>query len=86
MANLNTVVYDIWDSMAGYLNASDLGEAADTFVSLLVDAHEVDPNELVELFDGYDEILRALHPYCDHDHSIEEDESYLLDEFEDFED
>lgn len=86
MANLNMVVYDIWDSMVGYLNADDIQEAADTFVSLLVDAHELDPKELVELFEGCDEILRAVNSYFDLDQETDDDEQdYLFDEFEDYE-
>lgn len=79
--NLDLVV-DTWEALKHYLHTTEINEAAEALVTVLIDAHGVAPQEAYDAFEGYPAVRKVLAHYLTHDADDVEDELEELD-FED---
>jgi len=63
---------EIWNELRRYVNTVDRDEAAETFVSVLID-NDVDADEIKSVFKTEPDVKRALASYLK-DHVDDEDE------------
>lgn len=67
----------IWDELKRYINTVDRAEAAENFVSVLVD-NDCDPEDIKDVFKGDNHIKNALADYLD----TEEEQDDYEEEYE----
>ena len=71
----------IWDELKRYINTVDRAEAAENFVSVLVD-NDCDPEDIKDVFKGDNHIKNALAGYLNNDEEEYEEEFYDEDDYE----
>ena len=80
------LVSDIWSELKRYISTIDRVEAADGFISMLID-NDFTPEEIRSTFKSDGDIKKALVNYIEEDsEEIDEDEDYDEDEDWDGED
>lgn len=80
------MVSEIWDSVSNFIPAVHLKNVSDNFISVIVDSYEVEPEDLRPYFSDFN-ILQSLSNYLpDIDSESEEDEYYIEDEYDEYED
>ena len=72
----------IWDELKRYINTVDRAEAAENFVSVLVD-NDCDPEDIKDVFKGDNHIKNALADYLNSDEEEYEEEYFDEDDYED---
>jgi len=72
---------EIWSELKRYINQVDRDEAAETFVSVLID-NDGAADEIKSVFKTDPDIKRALSSYLK-DHAVEEDDEDLHDDEDD---
>jgi len=72
---------EIWSELKRYINQVDRDEAAETFVSVLID-NDGAADEIKSVFKTDPDIKRALASYLK-DHAVEEDDEDLHDDEDD---
>jgi hypothetical protein len=71
---------ELWGEIKRYVNEIDRNEAAEVYVSTLVD-NDISINEIKTAFRGDADIKRALQPYLEEEEP-EEDEEVDYDEYD----
>lgn len=67
------LIHEVWQELKRHINTSDLSEAADSLINLLID-NDIDAEEIKIAFKGDPDIKRALAEYIeDIDDDINED-------------
>ncbi len=69
----------IWDELKRYINTVDRADAAENFISVLID-NDCDPNDIKSVFSGDKDIKLALSNYLD---ASEDESEYDEDEDDD---
>jgi len=74
---------EIWNELRRYVNTVDRDEAAETFVSVLID-NDVDADEIKSVFKTEPDVKRALASYLkDHVDDEDEDDDDLHNDYDD---
>jgi hypothetical protein len=74
---------EIWNELRRYINTVDRDEAAETFVSVLID-NDTDADEIKSVFKTEPDIKRALASYLkDHVDDEDEDDDDLHNDYDD---
>jgi hypothetical protein len=74
---------EIWNELRRYVNTVDRNEAAETFVSVLID-NDVDADEIKSVFKTEPDVKRALASYLkDHVDDEDEDDDDLHNDYDD---
>jgi hypothetical protein len=74
---------EIWNELRRYINTVDRDEAAETFVSVLID-NDADADEIKSVFKTEPDIKRALASYLkDHVDDEDEDDDDLHNDYDD---
>lgn len=76
-----SLAHDIWNEFRRYLGPSDKVEAADTLVSILIDNHEYEAQDIRAEFSNDSFIKDAIEPYLEID-PIDFEEGYEEEEFD----
>lgn len=74
----------IWEELKRYINTVDRADAAENFVSILVD-NDFDPKDIKSAFGNDKDIKNALTSYFEEEEEEEEfdDDEYIDDDWED---
>lgn len=74
----------IWEELKRYINTVDRADAAENFVSILVD-NDFDPKDIKSAFGNDKDIKNALASYFEEEEEEEEfdDDEYIDDDWED---
>lgn len=70
------IVADVWEAVKHNVNASDISEAADSLVNVLVDAHGIDPQEVYDQFSEHPAIRKAVKAYMTQDTADDYERDY----------
>lgn len=57
------VVETVWEALKQHLNTVDVSDAADDMVSVLVDVHGFNPEEILDVFKDHTAVKKALKHY-----------------------
>lgn len=76
------MVSEIWDSVSNFIPAVDIQNVSDSFISVIVDSYEVEPENLRPYFSDFN-ILRSLSNYLP-DLDSDEDEYEIDDDYGDY--
>lgn len=68
-----SLISEIWDLLAYYIDSNDRSAAATTMVDFLID-NDYSAKEIKSAFVGEKEVLKALEAYDDAEYSDDEDE------------
>jgi hypothetical protein len=74
------IANELWSEIKRYVNEIDRSEAAEVYISVLVD-NDIGINEIKTAFRGDADIKRALQPYLEEEEP-EEDEEVDYDEYD----
>ena len=74
------LIADTWSELRRYIIATDMQDAADSVVGLLLD-NNIDPADIKEAFGDDPDVRKSLGGY--HDDDVDEDAVYDYDEDED---
>ena len=69
------LVAEIWSELKRYIGAIDRSEAADSFISMLID-NDYSPEDIRTTFKSDSDIKKALVNYIQDDSEEDEDEEY----------
>jgi hypothetical protein len=76
------MVSEIWDSVSNFIPAVDIKNVSDSFISVIVDSYEVEPENLRPYFSDFN-ILQSLSNYLP-DLDSDEDECEIEDDYGDY--
>lgn len=77
------LVADIWQGLKHYIHTTEMNDAADALITVLIDAHGLDPQEIYDAFADSPVVRRAAKHYLTVDHGDSEDDSIEELDFED---
>lgn len=76
------IVVDSWEALKQYVHTTEIKEAAESLVTVLIDGHGLGPQEVYDAFKGDRLVRRVMQQYLTHDTADADDEIDELD-FED---
>lgn len=70
-----SVVADVWGALTDHIGSMDIDDAADSLVTVLVDVHGLDPQEIYQHFADHPAIRQAAKAYTTLD-TVDDDDHY----------